>query len=66
VEKVVDVDPCLSLLKTSGRTGQKSLRNQNRRKKRMIYAAEVARKKITDPVVNEGNSPTETDGRDAL
>ena len=36
--KVADVDQPLSLLKTSGRTGQKSLRNQNRRKKRMLTA----------------------------
>ena len=51
MEKAVDVDPCLSLLKTSGITGQKSLRNQNRRKKRMIYAQMA---KPTDPM------PTET------
>ena len=36
--KVVDVDQPLSLLKTSGITGQKSLRNQNRRSKRMLTA----------------------------
>jgi hypothetical protein len=62
VEKVVDVDPCLSLLKTSGRTGQKSLRNQNRRKKRML-TAEVPRKKISDPVVNKQTAlQTQTGG----
>jgi hypothetical protein len=36
--KVVDVDQPSSPLKTSGRTGQKSLRNQNRRSKRMLTA----------------------------
>ena len=62
MEKVVDVDPCLSLLKTSGRTGQKSLRNQNRRKKRML-TAEVPRKKISDPVVNKQTAlQTQTGG----
>jgi hypothetical protein len=62
VEKVVDADPCLSLLKTSGRTGQKSLRNQNRRKKRML-TAEVPRTKMSDPVVNKQTAlQTQTGG----
>ena len=60
--KEVDVDPCLSLLKISGRTGQKFLRNQNRRSKRMI-TAEVPRKKMSDPVVNKQTAlQTQTGG----
>ena len=62
MEKVVDVDHPLSLLKTSGRTGQKSLRNKNRRSKRML-TAEVPRKKISDPVVNKQTAlQTQTGG----
>jgi len=59
--KVVDVDQPLSLLKTSGRTGQKSLRNQNRRKKRML-TAEIPNLNM-EP---KKDSPTDTNGRDAL
>ena len=60
--KEADVDPCLSLLKTSGITGQKSLRNQNRRKKRML-TAEVPRTKMSDPVVNKQTAlQTQTGG----
>jgi len=40
--KEVDVDPRSYRCTSSGRTGQKSLRNQNRRKKRML-TAEVPR-----------------------
>ena len=60
--KEADVDLPLSLLKTSGRTGQKSLRNQNRRKKRML-TAEVPRTKMSDPVVNKQTAlQTQTGG----
>jgi hypothetical protein len=59
VEKVVDADPCLSLLKTLGKTGQKSLRNQNRRKKRMIYAQMA---KPTDPLPKETALQKQTGG----
>ena len=53
--KVVDVDQPLSLLKTSGITGQKSLRNQNRRSKRML-TAEIPR------VANESQTTTDETG----
>jgi len=60
--KEVDVDRPLSLPKTSGITGQKSLRNQNRRKKRML-TAEVPRTKMSDPVVNKQTAlQTQTGG----
>ena len=60
--KEADVDRPLSLLKTSGRTGQISLRNQNRRRKIML-TAEVPRKKISDPVVNKQTAlQTQTGG----
>jgi hypothetical protein len=59
VVKVADVDQPLSLLKTSGRTGQKSLRNQNRRKKRMIYAQMA---KPTDPLPKETALQKQTGG----
>jgi len=59
VVKEVDADPCLSLLKTSGRTGQKSLRNQNRRSKRMI-TAQMA--KPTDPMPTETALQKQTGG----
>ena len=57
--KEVDVDPCLSLLKISGRIGQKSLRNQNRRSKRMI-TAQMA--KLTDPMPTETALQKQTGG----
>lgn len=60
--KEADVDRPLSPLKTLGRTGQKSLRNQNRRSKRMI-TAEVPRTKMSDPVVNKQTAlQTQTGG----
>jgi hypothetical protein len=60
--KEVDVDRPLSLPKTLGITGQKSLRNQNRRKKRML-TAEVPRTKMSDPVVNKQTAlQTQTGG----
>jgi len=60
--KEVDVDRPLSPPKTSGITGQKSLRNQNRRKKRML-TAEVPRTKMSDPVVNKQTAlQTQTGG----
>ena len=60
--KEADVDLPLSPLKTLGRTGQKSLRNQNRRKKRML-TAEVPRTKMSDPVVNKQTAlQTQTGG----
>ena len=57
--KVADVDPYLSLLKTSGKTGQKYLRNQNRRKNRMI-TAQMA--KPTDPMPPETALQKQTGG----
>lgn len=57
--KAVDVDRPLSLLKTLGRTGQKSLRNQNRRSKRMI-TAQMA--KPTDPMPTETALQKQTGG----
>lgn len=60
--KEADVDRPLSLPKTLGITGQKSLRNQNRRKKRML-TAEVPRTKMSDPVVNKQTAlQTQTGG----
>jgi len=62
VARVVDVDQPSSPLKTSGRVGQKSLRNLNRRKKRML-TAEVPRTKLSDPVVNKQTAlQTQTGG----
>ncbi len=60
--KEADVDQPLSPPKTLGITGQKSLRNQNRRKKRML-TAEVPRTKMSDPVVNKQTAlQTQTGG----
>ena len=60
--KVVDADPRSYRCTSSGRTGQKSLRNQNRRKKRML-TAEVPRTKMSDPVVNKQTAlQTQTGG----
>jgi hypothetical protein len=62
VVKEADVDQPLSPPKTLGITGQKSLRNQNRRKKRML-TAEVPRTKMSDPVVNKQTAlQTQTGG----
>ena len=57
--KEADVDRPLSLLKISGRTGQKSLRNQNRRSKRMITARMA---KPTDPMPTETALQKQTGG----
>jgi len=60
--KEVDVDPRSYRCTSSGITGQKSLRNQNRRKKRML-TAEVPRTKMSDPVVNKQTAlQTQTGG----
>ena len=60
--KVVDADPRSYRCTSSGITGQKSLRNQNRRKKRML-TAEVPRTKMSDPVVNKQTAlQTQTGG----
>ena len=60
--KEVSVDPRSYRCTSSGRTGQKSLRNQNRRKKRML-TAEVPRTKMSDPVVNKQTAlQTQTGG----
>ena len=60
--KAADVDPHSYQSKNSERIGQKSLRNHNRRKKRML-TAEVPRKKISDPVVNKQTAlQTQTGG----
>ena len=57
--KEVDVDPRSYRCTSSGITGQKSLRNQNRRKKRMIYAQMA---KPTDPMPKETALQKQTGG----
>jgi hypothetical protein len=57
--KEVDVDQPLFLPKTLGITGQKFLRNQNRRKKKMIYAQMA---KPTDPMPKETALQKQTGG----
>jgi len=59
VEKAASVDLYSSPLKTSGRTGQKSLRNHNRRKKKMI-TAQMA--KPADPMPKETALQKQTGG----
>ena len=60
--KEVNAGPRTSRCASSGITGQKSLRNQNRRKKRML-TAEVPRTKMSDPVVNKQTAlQTQTGG----
>ena len=60
--KEVNADPRSSPCTSSGITGQKSLRNLNRRKKRML-TAEVPRTKLSDPVVNKQTAlQTQTGG----
>jgi hypothetical protein len=59
VVKVVDVDLLLYPYKTLGKIGQKSLRNQNRRRKRMIYAQMA---KPTDPMPKETALQKQTGG----
>ena len=60
--KEVNADPRSFPCTSSGITGQKSLRNLNRRKKRML-TAEVPRKKMSDPVVNKQTAlQTQTGG----
>ena len=60
--KEVNAGPRSYRCTSSGTTGQKSLRNQNRRKKRML-TAEVPRTKMSDPVVNKQTAlQTQTGG----
>jgi hypothetical protein len=60
--KEVNADPRSFPCTSSGITGQKSLRNLNRRKKRML-TAEVPRTKLSDPVVNKQTAlQTQTGG----
>ena len=60
--KEVNAGPRSYRCTSSGITGQKSLRNQNRRKKRML-TAEVPRTKMSDPVVNKQTAlQTQTGG----
>ena len=59
MEKAVNADPCSFLLRTSARTGQESLRNKNRRKKRML-TAQMA--KPTDPMPEQTPLQKQTGG----